>query len=171
MSKLLDEKDLKLLSLLQKNSNMSIKELAKRIGSPITTVYSRIRRLERLGIIKRYTAILDPVKLGFGTTAFILASFKYKIEKGGELISQRTIARKIASLPGVQEVHIISGDWDILIKVKARDVQEVGRFVLDKLRLIEGIEKTLTCVVFDSAKESMELPLDLISEERGEEKG
>jgi len=157
----LDEKDLKLLMMLQNNSNVSIKELAKKLGSPITTVYSRIRRLEKLGVIKKYTAILDANKLGFGTTAFILASFKYKIKKGGELISQRQIAKKIANLPGVQEVHIISGDWDILIKVKARDVHEIGRFVLDRLRLIEGIEKTLTCVVFDSAKESLELPLDL----------
>lgn len=156
----LDEKDLVLLNILQKNSNLSLKELSRKINSPITTVHVRLKKLEKLGIIKGYKAILDPEKIGFKATAFILASFKYKIKKNGKLISQREIAKRIALLPGVQEVHIISGDWDILIKVKARDVHEIGNFVLDRLRLIEGIEKTLTCVVFDSVKESLEIPLE-----------
>jgi|Deesub1362B_J571_1020462.scaffolds.fasta_scaffold00003_643 DNA-binding Lrp family transcriptional regulator len=159
----LDNKDLKILSILQKNSNVSLKELSRRLSSPITTVYSRIKRLEKLGIIRGYKAILDAEKLGLSTTAFILASFKYKIIEKGKMISQREIAKRIAGLPGVQEVHIISGDWDILIKVKARDVNAVGKLVLDRLRLIEGIEKTLTCLVFDTAKESLEIPIDLES--------
>ena len=158
----LDEKDLALLNLLQRNSDLSLREIARRLKSPITTVHSRLRRLEKLGVIKGYKAILNAEKIGFNTTAFILASFRYKIRKNGKLISQREIARLISKLPGVQEVHIISGDWDILIKVKARSVEEVGKFVLDKLRLIEGIEKTLTCVVFDSVKESTDVPVDLL---------
>ncbi len=155
----LDEKDLMLLDILQKNSNLSLKEISRKLKSPITTVHARLRKLEKAGIIQGYKAILNYKKIGFSTTAFILASFRYKIMKNGKLISQREIARKIANLPGVQEVHIISGDWDILIKVKARSVDEVGKFVLDKLRLVEGIEKTLTCVVFESAKETIEVPI------------
>lgn len=160
MIKEIDEKDMKILDIIQKNSNISLKELSRQLSSPITTVYSRIKRLEKLGVIKGYRAILDANKLGLGTTAFILASFKYKIVEKGRTVSQREIAKRIANLPGVQEVHIISGDWDILIKVKAKDVNEMGKFVLDRLRLIEGVEKTLTCVVFDTAKESTEIPLD-----------
>jgi DNA-binding Lrp family transcriptional regulator len=49
----------------------------------------------------------------------------------------------------VQEVHIITGDWDFLIKVKEKDVNAVGRFVVDKLRTVPGISKTLTIMVFD----------------------
>ena len=69
------------------------------------------------------------------------------------------MAKEIAKFPEVQEVHIITGDWDLLIKVKAEDVEAIGKFVIDKLRLVKGIEKTLTCVVFETEKETTEIPL------------
>lgn len=74
-------------------------------------------------------------------------------------MSQRKVAREIAGFSEVQEVNIISGEWDILTKVKAKDVDSVGKFVVDKLRLIRGIEKTLTCFIFESEKESTAIPL------------
>jgi len=63
----------------------------------------------------------------------------------------------VARFPEVQEVHIITGDWDLLIKVKERDVASVGGFVVDKLRTVRGIEKTLTCMVFEAVKETLSL--------------
>ena len=72
---------------------------------------------------------------------------------------QRKVAREIAGFSEVQEVNIISGEWDMLTKVKAKDVDSVGKFVVDKLRLIRGIEKTLTCFIFESEKESTAIPL------------
>ena len=74
-------------------------------------------------------------------------------------MSQRKVAREIAGFSEVQEVNIISGEWDMLTKVKAKDVDSVGKFVVDKLRLIRGIEKTLTCFIFESEKESTAIPL------------
>ena len=84
-------------------------------------------------------------------------SFAYKSED--KVLSQRKVAKKIAEFPEVQEAHIISGEWDILAKVKAKDVDSVGKFVVDKLRLIGGIERTLTSFVFESEKESTAIPL------------
>lgn len=158
----LDEKDLAMLMLLQKNCRMTAREIAGKIGSPITTVFAKIKRMERQKIIKEYKAILDSKRLNFGATAFVLASFSYRIGKNEEItISQRVIAEQIAKFPEVQEVHIISGDWDILIKVKERDVDAIGKFVIDKLRTVKGVEKTLTCVVFDTQKETTEITLPL----------
>jgi Lrp/AsnC family leucine-responsive transcriptional regulator len=158
----LDENDLAILMLLQKNCRMTAREIARKIGSPITTVFAKIKRMERQKIIKEYKAILDSKRLNFGATAFILASFSYRIGKNEEItISQRVIAEQIAKFPEVQEVHIISGDWDILIKVKERDVDAIGKFVIDKLRTVKGVEKTLTCVVFDTQKETTEITLPL----------
>jgi Lrp/AsnC family leucine-responsive transcriptional regulator len=157
MSLKLDEKDLAILNLLQKNCKMTAKEIAKKINSPITTVFAKIKRMEQQGIIKEYRAILDHKKLNFGVTAFILASFSYRTDKETPL-SQRAIAEQISKFPEVQEVHIISGDWDILIKVKDKDVDSIGRFVIDKLRTVKGIEKTLTCMVFDTPKETTVIP-------------
>ncbi|MEM3703752.1 MAG: winged helix-turn-helix transcriptional regulator, partial [Candidatus Bathyarchaeia archaeon] len=77
----LDEKDLAILALLQDNCRMTAKEIAQKIGSPITTVFAKIKRMEQLEIIKEYRAILNHKKLDFGVTAFILASFSYRTDK------------------------------------------------------------------------------------------
>ena len=153
----LDSKDLEVLRIIQENCRLTAREISGRTNLPVTTVFSKIKRLEKLGYIRGYHAILENGKLDAGTTAFVFISFHYKGEE--KMLSQRKIAKKIAEFAEVQEVHIISGEWDILTKVKAKDVNAVGNFVVDKLRLIEGIEKTLTCLVFKSEKESTAIPL------------
>ena len=158
MHELLDKKDIEILRIVQRNSKITTREIARQLSIPVTTVFTRIKKLEQKGIIKEYRAILNEKKLGKGTTAFILASFSYRTQNK-ELLSQRELAREIAKFPEVQEVHIITGDWDLLIKVKAENVEAIGKFVIDKLRLVKGIEKTLTCVVFETEKETTEIPL------------
>lgn len=155
----LDGEDIKILSILQKNCRISAKEIAEKVDSPISTIYAKIKRLERSKIIVGYRAILNHEKLGMGTTAFVLATVAYRIPGMDEPLSQLEIAEKIAHFPEVQEVHIISGDWDILIKVRGKDVHEIGEFVVNKLRKVKGIEKTLTCVVFRTTKETTEIPV------------
>ncbi|MDH5450845.1 MAG: Lrp/AsnC ligand binding domain-containing protein, partial [Candidatus Bathyarchaeota archaeon] len=77
-----------------------------------------------------------------------------------EPLSQRRLAEQISKLPEVQEVHIITGDWDILMKVKDKNVDAIGKFVIDKLRTVKGIQKTLTCMVFHTEKESSTIMLE-----------
>jgi len=153
----LDKRDIEILKLLQKNCRMTAKEMAKKVGSPITTVYAKIKRMEELGVIKQYKAILDSKKLDKGAAAFILTSFVYRPGGREKPLSQRDVAKRIAAFPEVQEVHIITGGWDILIKVKADHVDTLGKFVMDKLRLIEGIENTLSCIVYETVKETTDI--------------
>jgi Lrp/AsnC family leucine-responsive transcriptional regulator len=153
----LDKRDIKILKLLQKNCRMTAKEIAKKIGSPITTVYAKIKRMEELGVIKQYKAILDSKKLDKGAAAFILTSFVYRPGGRGKPLSQRDVAKQIAAFPEVQEVHIITGGWDILIKVKADHVDTLGKFVMDKLRMVEGVENTLSCIVYETVKETTDI--------------
>ena len=153
----LDKRDKEILKLLQKNCKMTAKEMAKKIGSPITTVYSKIKRMEELGIIRQYKVILDSKKLDKGTTAFILVSFAYRPGGREKPLSQRDVARQIAVFPEVQEVHIITGGWDILIKVKADHVDTLGKLVMDKLRMVEGVENTLSCIVYETVKETTDV--------------
>lgn len=143
--------------MIQENCRLTAREISDRIDAPVTTVFAKIKRMERLGLVSGYHAVLEATKLNAGTTAFVFISFAYKGEE--KVLSQRKVSKQIANFPEVQEVHIISGEWDILTKVKTRDVDSVGKFVVDKLRLIKGIEKTLTCLVFESAKESTAIPL------------
>jgi len=156
----LDEKDLAILAFIQGNCKLTARQIARKIGSPITTVFAKIKRMEKLGVIKEYKAILDSQKLNCSTTAFIFASVSYGAKDNEQLFSQRDVAKDIAKFPEVQEVHIITGDWDLLIKLKAENVDAVGIFVIDKLRLVKGVEKTLTCMVFETRKETTEIPLE-----------
>jgi Lrp/AsnC family leucine-responsive transcriptional regulator len=153
----LDSGDLSILRIIQEDCRLTSREISDQTGLPITTVFAKMRRMEKAGLIKGYRAVLNPTQLGSGTTAFILASFSYK--SGEKRISQREVARELANFPEVQEVHIISGEWDIIMKVKAKDVDSIGKYVVDRLRLVKGIAKTLTCLVFQSEKESTTIPL------------
>ena len=161
MSVKLDEKDATILSLIQADSALTAKQIAKKVNAPITTVFAKIKRMEELGVIKEYRAIVAAEKLGAGTTAFILASVSYRAKADDVPISQRTVAEEIVKFPEVQEVHIITGDWDLLVKLRAENVDAVGKFVVDKLRLIKGLEKTLTCMVFETVKETTKITLPL----------
>jgi DNA-binding Lrp family transcriptional regulator len=159
MKSRLDEKDLAILALIQRDCKLTARQIAKKINSPITTVFAKMKRMEELGIIKGYRAILDSRKLDSSTTAFILASVSYRTEKNEQVISQREIAKEISKFQEVQEIHIITGDWDLLIKIKAENVDTAGKFVIDKLRFVKGIVKTLTCMVFETCKETTEIPI------------
>ena len=161
MSVKLDEKDRAILALLQENSKLTARQIAKKINAPITTVFAKTKRMEELGLIKGYRAILAPERLNSGTAAFILASVSYRAKADDVPISQRVVAEEIAKLPEVQEVHIITGDWDLLVKLRSESVDAVGKFVVDKLRLIKGLEKTLTCMVFETVKETTKINLPL----------
>src|SRR4030066_1042752 len=108
---MLDEKDSSILEELIKDSRKTTKASAKELGMPRATVHDRIVKMEQKGVIKRYTAVPDYVQLGLGVSAFILVQFEP--EKG---ISQRETAEDIGSLPGIFEVHMISGEYDMLLK-------------------------------------------------------
>ena len=161
MSIRLDEKDVAILSLIQENSKLTAKQISKKVNAPITTVFAKIKRMEEQKLIVNYRAVLAPKKIGRGTAAFILAAVSYRSKADSLPLSQRDVAEEIAKFPEVQEVHIITGDWDLLVKLRAESVDAVGKFVVDKLRLISGLEKTLTCMVFETVKETTKIEIPL----------
>ncbi|MDJ0270047.1 MAG: Lrp/AsnC family transcriptional regulator [Aigarchaeota archaeon] len=146
----LDEKDQRILQELLQDSSQSITTLASKLKMPRTTVQERIKRLKSQSIIKKFTVRLDYAKMGKPTTAFILVSFV-----PGSGISQKKLAEEIAAMDDVVEVHLISGEWDILLKVRGESMQSIGSLVIDKLRSIEGVGKTVTCVSFSAVKEEL----------------
>lgn len=144
----LDEKDLLILKELELDSSKSLRELAEALGMPRTTVQDRINKLRRMGVIKGFTVKVDKSKLGKGTLAFVLVSFM-----PGSEISQKALAHEIAMLENVEEAHLISGEWDILLKVRGASMEEIGDLVINKIRGMHGVARTLTCAVFYTAKE------------------
>lgn len=145
-----DEKDELILQKLRLDSSKSISDIANELHIPRTTVQERIRKLVQNGIIKRFTVQTDYSKLGKSVTAYILISF---MSTSG--VSQREAAARIAEIPDVYEVHVISGDWDIIAKARGASIQSIGELVLDQIRNVKGVERTLTCTSFAAIKETV----------------
>ncbi|MCX6775977.1 MAG: Lrp/AsnC family transcriptional regulator [Candidatus Micrarchaeota archaeon] len=157
MEKILaDEENLLLLEILQNDCKKSLKEIARELGMPMSTVHEKIKKFEKMGLIKSYRAVLDEKKLGFDVTAFIMVATRCS---GGEKTFQRNIGETVSSLPHVLETHTLSGEWDLIVKVKFKDVHELGKFVNESIRTIPGIEKTMTMVSIDEIKEDTALKL------------
>jgi len=147
---MLDEKDERILEELRKDARMSTVDIARKTGLPRVTVHERIRKLKEKGVIKRFTVRLDHSKTGRPTTAFVLVSYDPHQE-----VTQRKLAEKLAKLEEVYEVHILAGEWDLLLKVRGESVEGIGKLVVDKLREIGGIGKTVTLTCFSSVKEEV----------------
>jgi len=149
-SPMLDEKDLAILRELRENAKKTTKTISERTAIPRTTVHDRMGKMEMNGTIRRYTIIPDYERIGEATCAYVFVSHDQS-----QGVSQAQAAKQIASIPGVYEVHLISGDWDIIAKVRGPDVESLGRLVIEKIRPIQGVGKTFTCTVFESVKEEV----------------
>jgi DNA-binding Lrp family transcriptional regulator len=145
---LLDQKDMSIINCLMNDGRQSYVEISSKLGLPRATVQERVKKLLTSGVIKKFSVKLDYSKLGRGVTSYIFVSFSNEKQ-----ISQRKLAERIASIPNIFEVSVISGEWDILIKTRTSSVEEVGTMVIDTLRSMPGIQKTETCVSFLTIKE------------------
>lgn len=148
----MSKKDDALLELLKVNSRRSTKEIAQALGIPISTVYDRVKKLEEQGVIEGYRAVLNPKKLGKDVGAILSVTVNY-FSRTGEKVSQRKLAERLAAIPCVEEVHIVAGGNDIILKVRMESVEELNRFVIDELRSIDGVDKTQTAIILDSVKD------------------
>lgn len=144
----LDEKDLMILRELEFDSSRNLTKIAEALGIPRTTIQDRVNKLKKLGIIKRFTVKVDKSKLGKPALAFVLVSFM-----PGSDVSQKNLAHQMAMMEDVEEAHLISGEWDILLKVRGSSMKEIGDLVIDRIRSMRGVARTLTCAVFYTAKE------------------
>ena len=153
---LINPKDKLILSELQKDSRLSVRELSKRTKVPATTVHDRIRRMVNSSVIKKFTTILDHEKVGLSTTAIILV--KRAVGRKGK-IKHEHIGETLAKLPEVQEVYVVTGEWDAILKVRGVNEREIGKWVVDKLWNMPEIDRTLTFFVFHTSKETTELKL------------
>ncbi|MBD3405984.1 MAG: winged helix-turn-helix transcriptional regulator [Candidatus Lokiarchaeota archaeon] len=142
----LDEKDLQIIALLQENARYSTKEMYQKSGIPQTTIYNRIKRLRERGVITRFTIELDRKKMGRGLLAYIMCTVSYRTSKGKK-IDQYQVAELIRQFSEVEEVSIVTGETDLIVRVALKDVEALNEFVISKLRDIDGIEKTKTSVV------------------------
>ncbi len=142
----LDDKDRAIVEILIEDGRASTKSISDRIGIPRVTVHDRIRRLQERGIIERFTVKLNREKLGIPLHGFLLANWAGERARS----DRRAVAEEICRLPFVAGCNIITGQWDFIIEVVAREMDSLGDSILDELSKIEGIGHTQTMVTFYS---------------------
>jgi Lrp/AsnC family transcriptional regulator for asnA, asnC and gidA len=128
----IDELDLKIISHLQENGRIPVAELAKRLNQPENTVRYRIERLLKNGVIRRFTALVDPRALGLNVSAAVM--FKVDPKKLDQLLE------KLTSMKDVTNIYQLSGEWDLIAVVFAKDIQDLHERV-EELRRMEGVKE------------------------------
>jgi DNA-binding Lrp family transcriptional regulator len=116
-----------------------------------------MKTLKKNGVITNYSAVVDPVKVDRETLAFILVTVRYRVPGRKGVLSQRAFCEEIASHPLVQGVHVLSGEYDVLLKVRAENIGEMNRFIVDFLRELPEVDKTLTMFAMDTYLDTLML--------------
>ncbi|RRB02333.1 Lrp/AsnC family transcriptional regulator [Larkinella rosea] len=150
----LDSIDTQLLKLLGENSNVTIKELADRVNLSHTPVFERVKRLEAGGYIKKYIALIDAEKLNFGLIVFCNIKLKQHDKSIGH-----DFVTDILRLDEVVECYNISGDFDFLLKVYAKDMKHYQDFVFNKLGSVTSIGSTHSTFVMCENKNTYNVNL------------
>ena len=143
----LDKIDIKLLQILQHDSNITTKELAAKVNLSSTPVFERVRRLEKEGYIKRYVALLDAEKLNQGFVVFC----NVKMHRMSHDIAEQ-FSQMVKGIPEVTECYNVSGSFDYLLKVHAANMKYYREFVLNVLGSIEGLGSIESTFVMDTIK-------------------
>ncbi len=142
----LDKKDMRILEILKERGDLTVRQIASRSLLPITTVHHRVKRMKSLGIIKRFTIEVDHKKTGKGLGAYVLVTIDSKYLKGFRR-SQHDLVKDLKALEFVEKADIVTGTIDIVLLIRVRDVEELDKVIVEKLRDIQGIESTQTLVI------------------------
>ncbi|MFO1402649.1 MAG: Lrp/AsnC family transcriptional regulator [Steroidobacteraceae bacterium] len=149
-----DRTDARLLDQLAEDGRRSVVELAEKVGLTETPCARRVRLLEQSGVIRGYTAVLDPARLGLGVRAFV----QVKLERHtDENIDE--FRRELADIEEVISCHATTGAYDFLLQVVAHDLDSFSRVVLKRLMKIFYVRDVYSSIVLDTLKETTRLPL------------
>ena len=149
----IDKIDEKILSILQKDGRISNAELARQIKMSPPPTLERVKKLERNGVIQKYVALADPVKLGLTCFTYVEVTLVRHGREGVERFMQA-----ITQLDEVMECHHITGGADFLLKVASQDIPGYEDFVLHKLTALPEVQHLKTMVVLSTLKHETSLP-------------
>ena len=151
---MIDEIDYKILTILQEKARIPNAEVARQVGMAPSAVLERIRKLEERQIIEGYEVRLNPEAFRQGLTAFV--------EVRGIFTDFDKTITALTAIPCVQDVHYVSGEDCILLKLRISDNQELGRIVYHEISLLPGVASTRTQIVLKTFKESRKINLNSI---------
>ncbi|MES3024248.1 MAG: Lrp/AsnC ligand binding domain-containing protein [Pseudomonadota bacterium] len=148
----LDKLDRHILRILQQEGRISMKDLGERVGLSVTPCIERVKRMERDGVITGYYAKVDAAALGARLLVFVEITLNQKSASAFE-----QFRREVLRIPEVQECHLVSGDFDYLIKARIREMAEYRKLLGDMLLQLPGAAQSKSYVVMEEIKETLAL--------------
>jgi Lrp/AsnC family leucine-responsive transcriptional regulator len=151
ISQVIDDRDRKILTLVQRDAKLPQAEIARRVGLSAAAVNERLRKLENAGVIRRYVAVVDPRSVGMSITAFVEVFIEHPRHEA-------VFIEHLLELDEVLEVHHVTGEFSLLLKVRVRDMDGLQQLLLHQLNAQEGVRQTRTVMVLSTVKEESFIP-------------
>lgn len=133
-----DDLDLKILSELATDASISVPKLSKKINVNASVVYSRIKRLVRRGLIKKFTIVINDEALGYNVKALTGINMDSKMRDN--------VLNELFKIPEVREIAEVTGRFDILVTMNAQSLDEMHQLISEKVGRVEGVQKTETFI-------------------------
>lgn len=156
----LDATDREILIALQANARLPNSDLAAAVGLSPSPCLRRVRRLEKLGVITGYSALLDRNRVGIGLTAFVSVDIERNRKAETDLLRAQ-----LQALPEVVAAHIVTGDSDFLLEVATANLETFSRFVLGVLNKLPGVKGVRSNISLDVVKHAATLPIPPVERE------
>lgn len=150
----LDAIDKRILRALQRNGRMQNTELAQAVGLSPSPCLRRVKLLEDAGIIDQYVALLKPAKIQLGLPIFVRVTLDRQ-----DTATVEHFAAEVARLPEVMECHLMSGNYDYLLRVVTANLEEYQRFQMEFLTTIRGVRYVQTEIPLKQIKQTTAFPL------------
>jgi len=157
----LDRTDIRILELLQRDGRLSHVELAERVGLSPTPCTRRVRRLEKLGVIRGYAALVEPKRVGQNVLAFV----QIKLERHTDDVIER-FRRTLEERPDVVSAHAMTGEMDFLLQVVVTDLDALSRLTLHHLLKLPGVRDVHSSLVLETLKAESRVPLEAATGQR-----
>jgi len=154
----IDQTDCRILNVLQKDGRISNQELADRVGLSPSPCLRRTRLLESGGVVQKYVALLDPSAVGRGLQAIVQVRLDHQTT-----VSVDRFEKEILKFPEVLECDLIAGDWDYMLRVAVRDLEEFRKFSVNSLAKIAGVANVKSNISMKQVKYSTALPLNILT--------
>ncbi len=148
----IDEIDRKILDILQKNARISNADISRQINLVPSATLERVRRLEKMKIIKGYHACIDPIKMDHKFLAFVYIKTENRF--------YTTFSKPFMQHPEIQEVHHVAGEDCFLLKIRAKDTPHFNYFLHQVLLKMDGVKETRSVIVMDTNKETLSIPVE-----------
>jgi len=143
----LDDVDRHIVAELSEDGRLSMRTLAERVHISRANAYARVERLQEAGVIRGFHADVDPAAVGLGTAAYVTLNLSQH--------HWRTLRARLGALPGVVQIGLVGGEFDVILLVRTRDNAELRRLVLDEIQSIDGVLSTRTWLVFEELQPTL----------------